>query len=177
MSIMKTGRLKQINIPILYYLKYFYLRVLKDDPVDLCRVWKDDIGSMDFYIWCIIVGLPLVLGPVLTFFMEFLFCMGRQFSGVTSIDTSTRPQQRYIVTALSALISISFSTNLVVTEKYLQPVFNLNQFISLMLKYFLGSIDLILAPLIICLIDSEIRQGIVFLYKRKRERPGTGNLR
>ena len=118
-----------------------------------------------------------MLGTVLTFFMEFSFYMGRQFSGVSSIDTSTRPQQRYIVTALSALLTISYSTNLVLTEKYLQPVFNLNQFISLMLKYFLGSIDLILAPLIICLIDTEIRQGIVFLYKRKRERPGTGNLR
>ena len=103
--------------------------------------------------------------------------MVRQFSGVSSIDTSTRPQQRYIVTALSALIIISYSTNLVLTEKYLQSVFNLNQFNSFMLKYFLGSLDLILAPLIICFIDSEIRQGIVWIYKRKRTRPGTENFR
>ena len=119
----------------------------------------------------------MLLGPLLTFFMEVLFSLGRQFSGVSSIDTSTRPQQRYIVTALSALVTISYSTNLVLAEKYLQSVFNLNQFISFMFKYFLGSIDLILAPLIICVIDNEIREGIVFLYKRKRERPGTGNLR
>ena len=145
--------------------------------MDVCRVWKDDIGDKDLYIWFINVGLPILFGPVLTFFVEFLFWMVRQFSGVSSIDTSTRPQQRYIVTARTALVIISYSTNLVLTEKYLQPVFNLNQLTSCMLKYFLGSLDLIFGPLIVCFIDSEIRQGILWIYKRKRTRPVTGNLR
>ena len=175
--IIKPGRFLKLLF-IIYYLKCFYFRVLKDDAVDLCRVWKDDIGSNEFYIWCIIVGLPPNSAGTCFNILHGVFIFhGNTVSGVSSIDTSTIPQQRYIVTALSALVTISYSTNLVLTEKYLQPVFNLNQFISLMLKYFLGSIDLILAPLIICLIDTEIRQGIVFLYKRKRERPGTGNLR
>ena len=36
---------------------------------------------------------------------------------------------------------------------------------ALITKYVLGSADLILTPLIICLMDSEIRQGIFFLFR------------
>ena len=49
MPIIKPGRFVKL-LSIIYYLKCFYFRVLKDDAVDLCRVWKDDIGSNEFYI-------------------------------------------------------------------------------------------------------------------------------
>ena len=44
-------------------------------------------------------------------------------------------------------------------------------------KSVLGSLDLFLTPAIVSLTDSEIREGITFLYRRKRARPGTGYLR
>ena len=44
-------------------------------------------------------------------------------------------------------------------------------------KYVLGSGDLLLTPAVVCLLDPEIRQGVASLFRRKRERPGTGYLR
>ena len=49
------------------------------------------------------------------------------------------------------------------------------QFIQV--KYVLGSGDLIFTPLIVSSMDGEIKQGICYLFRRKRERPGTGYLR
>ena len=47
----------------------------------------------------------------------------------------------------------------------------------LQVKYVLGSGDLIFTPLIVSSMDGEIKQGICYLFRRKRERPGTGYLR
>ena len=151
--------------------------MLKDDPLDICRVWKDKIELSDVFAWCFVVGIPIVFGPILTFLLKLDFHLAERVSGESSIDTSTRPQQRYIVATISLLIITSNSIHLLIAEKYLTPSFSLDLFTSLLLKYFFGSLELVLAPFIICLMDNEIKQGIRFLYRRKRKRPGTGNLR
>ena len=112
--------------------------------------------------------VPLIFGPFLIWFLEYLFPTRQEMDGVFWKHASSRYQRLCIVTVLSIVVTVSYSTNLIVTEKYLQPIFNINQFTSLILKYVLGSVDLILAPFIICLMDSDIRQGISDIYKRRR---------
>ena len=143
-------------------------RILKDDVVDICQVWNDNISLREILIWVVIVMLPLIFGPFLTWFLEYLFSTRKEMDGVFWKHASSRYQRLCIVTVLSIVVTISYSTNLIVTEKYLQPIFNINQFTSLILKYVLGSVDLVISPIIICLLDSDIRQGISDIYKRKR---------
>ena len=154
-----------------------HFRIFKDDVIDLCSVWTNNINYRDITLWLLLVAIPFLMGPVLTLALTFLFWVKNAFSGVSRKNIRTRNKRPCIVTILSILVTISYSTNLIVTEKYLQPIYNLNQFHSLILKYFLGSIDLILSPLIICLMDIDIRQGIYYIYIRKRTRSITGTLR
>ena len=142
----------------------------------MCRVWKDTIGLRDITIWVLIVGAPIVMGPVCTMILEFLFLLKHTISQVSNEDPITRPEQQILVTALAVLVTVSYSTNLLVTEKYFTPIFELNQFTSLILKYFLGYIDVILAPIIICLVDTKIRQGISIIFNRKRTRSVAGSI-
>ena len=154
-----------------------HFRIFKDDVIDLCNVWTNNINYRDITLWLLLVAIPFLMGPVLTLALTFLFWVKNVFSRVSRKNIRTRNKRPCIVTILSILVTISYSTNLIVTEKYLQPIYNLNQFHSLILKYFLGSIDLILSPLIICLMDIDIRQGIYYIYIRKRTRSITGTLR
>ena len=152
-------------------------RIFKDDAIDLCTVIKNVPGYRDITIWVLVVALPFVLGPVLTLTLEILSCLRNTISGVSTKDTTTRKQRQCMLTVLSMLVTLSYSTHLLVTEAYLQPVYNLGMFDSLMLKYCIGSMDLILTPLIICLLDIDIRHGVFYIYKRRRTRSITGTLR
>ena len=145
--------------------------------MDLCRIWKDESSYGDQVIWLVLVVLPILFGPVLAFTLEIFIHLVESFSKQSCVDTSTRPQQRWIVASFSVLMTTTYSTNLILAEKYLHDWLQLSQLNALLCKYFLGSLELTLAPCLICLVDTEIRQGIVFLYRRKRARPGTGHLR
>ena len=142
--------------------------VIKEEAVDFCWVWKDNVGTREIIIWMILVLLPVGLGPLLMFLLQFLLYMKNCCYGVQKPGICSRTTQCCTVTLLSLLVVISYSSYLLVVEKYIQPAFHLSQLQLFLLKYFLGSADLILAPLVICLLDKQLRQGVVFLYRRRK---------
>ena len=147
-------------------------RILKDDTIDLCTVLKPGLDYRDAVIWVAVVATPFLLGPVLSLVLECVCCVG----GVVTTD-NTRRQQQLLVCLLSVLTTLSYSTSLYLTEEFFQPLFNLNIFSSFLLKYFCGSLHLVLVPAFICLLDIDIRHGVVCVYRRKRTRSYTGTLR
>ena len=143
-----------------------------------------------------LVGLPTTIGPCLIFFLSVCIRMIHSVkeSDETEVDTSHIPGQRRVVNLASLLASVTLSIKILVAEAVFSDVETENtyllglmvtiitkaichRYLSYQIKYVLGSADLLLTPLIVALADSEIRQGIIFLFRRKRERPGTGYLR
>lgn len=96
-----------------------------------------------------------------------------------NFSISDRPAQRRVLTLMSVMFGLLYSVQLLIPEHFIQnPLSSPAEYLrGLLAKYFVGSLDLILTPVIVTLTDSEIREGINFLYRRKRERPGTGYLR
>ena len=143
-----------------------------------------------------LVGLPTTIGPCLIFFLSVCIRMIHSVkeSDETEVDTSHIPGQRRVVNLASLLAAVTLSIKILVAEAVFSDVETENtyllglmvtiitkaichRYLSYQIKYVLGSADLLLTPLIVALADSEIRQGIIFLFRRKRERPGTGYLR
>jgi hypothetical protein len=153
-------------------------RIFKDDISDLCSVWTNNIGYCDITLWVLLVTILFLMSPVLTLALNFLFWVKNAFSQVSRKNIRTRNKRPCIVTILSMYIGHHVILNqphsyreVFTTNVQPQPIH------SLKLKYFLGTIDLILSPLIICLMDIDIRQGIFYIYIRKRTRSITGILR
>ena len=117
-----------------------------------CQWWVDNVELPSLYYVCVCVYSLDVWSPLL----------GSTSHPWTFYSKST--QQSSWIPARS-LGKISHQTSFSSGRSHHQA------------KYFVGSLDLILTPVIVTLTDSEIREGINFLYRRKRERPGTGYLR
>ena len=136
----------------------------------MCTVLKSGVSYRDVVIWVVVVVIPFLLGPLLSLVLEFLWCFIT--CGVTT--RTQQQQQQHMVLLLSALVTISYSIRLLITEEYLQPLYSLDSLSSLLMKYLCGSLHLVLVPLIICILDIDIRHGVICLYKRKRTRSYTG---
>ena len=53
---------------------------------DLCVIWEDHLGFRRKTSWVLVVGLPLLLGPVLSLFLEFVFSLIHKLDGNISTD-------------------------------------------------------------------------------------------
>ena len=53
---------------------------------DLCVIWEDHIGFRRKTSWVLVVGLPLLLGPVLSLLLEFVFSLIHKLDGNISTD-------------------------------------------------------------------------------------------
>merc|ERR1719370_2211518 len=100
--------------------------VIKEEAVDVCWVWKDSVSSREIFIWVILVLLPVGLGPLLMFLLQFLLYMKDCCQGVSKEGASSRTTQYCTLTILSVIVVISYSSYLLVVEKYIQPAFHLN---------------------------------------------------
>ena len=53
---------------------------------DLCVIWEDHIGFRRKTSWVLVVGLPLLLGPILSLFLELVFSLIHKLGGNISTD-------------------------------------------------------------------------------------------
>ena len=53
---------------------------------DLCVIWEEQIGFRRKTSWVLVVGLPLLLGPILSLFLELVFSMIHKLGGNISTD-------------------------------------------------------------------------------------------
>ena len=53
---------------------------------DLCVIWEDHIGIRRKTSWVLVVGIPLLLGPILSLFLEFVFSLIHKLDGDNSTD-------------------------------------------------------------------------------------------
>ena len=118
------------------------------------------------------VALPLFLGPLLVTLIKKLTCFyERIFKRRFSVDVIEKFPM--LLTALIVCLSNSF--DLLLTEKYLAHMLELSHLSCIFVKYFIGSTDLVLVPLIIFIMDNDIWFGIKLVYKRKRVKSVSGS--
>ena len=72
-----------------------------------------------------------------------------------------------MLTTLSILVTTTYSTKLILVEKMSQSFLYLNQIHSLLCKYLVGSLDIVLAPLIILIMDKDLFKVMTDIYKRR----------
>ena len=53
---------------------------------DLCVIWEDHIGFRRKTSWVLVVALPLLLGPILSLFLELVFSLIHKLDGNISTD-------------------------------------------------------------------------------------------
>ena len=144
--------------------------------VDYCNIWTEEPSFRETVIWILLACFPLAIGPFATLLVEFILYM-KTIMFKTNDDRYYQRKSCTIVLLLAIVVFLCYSINLLLAEKYLKQFLQLSHFSCLLLKYFLGSLHLVVTPVIVCLLDTKIRKGIGFLYRRRRKRPGTGNLR
>ena len=133
-----------------------------------CSVWNDNISPADIIFWIILVAIPVIFGPILTSLLELLSYVKKKYSKAPHPDTPSLIRS-WIIVILSAVIVLgTYSTNLLLAEMYMKEYFEWNYFKLLMVKYFLGSIDIMLIPLVVVLIDTQLRQGLVVIFYAKK---------
>ena len=59
---------------------------MEDGDNGLCVIWDEDIGLMKLTSWVTVVGLPLLLGPVLSLLLELVLSLIHFLHGSTSTD-------------------------------------------------------------------------------------------
>ena len=76
-------------------------------------------------------------------------------------------RRKQMVTFLSILVTATYSTKLILVEKIAKPFLNLNLVSLLLCKYLVGSLDIVLAPLIILMLDKDLMKTMTDIYKRR----------
>ena len=145
-------------------------KILREEDIAVCGVWNDsDQGARrNAMLWLILVGAPVILGPVLTSVLEFCFYVTKMCSRSKHPETPSVFRQWMMFIMISVAIFPSLAFHLWLTEAVRGKYLQLNYFESLILKYFVGNSDIFIVPCLIIFMDPVIGRGLKFIcYSRK----------
>ena len=145
------------------------IQIVRDMDITYCPVWNDAIAPHDIIVWVILVALPVIFGPLITIIMEIFFFAKKKCSRAQYPITPSHMRYWIIITMLSVILLGTYSTHLWLAEKYMKDYFQWNFFECLMAKYFLGSIDIMVIPLVIVTVDKQIRLGLGVVSEAKKK--------
>ena len=138
--------------------------VTRDVDVTFCKVLGKQEDLFDIFMTMVVIIIPLLLGPVLTAFLELFGIIKDHAMDSPKIEPSNRGRQRCLMYVLASLSVGSYLANLYLVEAFMQiEVFHL-----LLLKYVLGYADLVFVPLVIIILDPNVRGGVGEVYRSKR---------
>ena len=144
--------------------------VTRDVDITFCKVWGMQPGLFDMFFTLVVIVLPLVLGPVLITFLEVFQYAKNCSSKSPPPEPSNRGRQLCLVYVLSSLSIGSYLANLYLVEGFIFAMYKLKVFHLLLLKYVVGYADLIFVPIVIIMLDPDVRGGVGEVYRSKRAR-------
>ena len=145
------------------------IKILRKVDITYCPVWNDNISKKDILFWVILVAIPVIFGPLLTGVIELFYYLKKKCSKDPYPDTPSLVRYWIIVMTSAAVVLGTYSTHLWLAEKYMKEYFGWNYFICLMVKYFLGSIDIMVIPLLVVIIDKQLRQGLGVICQARKK--------
>ena len=122
----------------------------------------------DILFTLLILILPLAIGPLLTAILELIHLLTNYQSKCGQSENSLRGRHLALLHVLAWLSIGSYLANLYLAEGVLLNIYNFNIFHILVFKYVLGYADLIFVPVIIIIMDQDVREGVSEIYKSKR---------
>ena len=143
------------------------IQISRDVDMTYCPVWNENISWRDIILCTILVIIPVICGPILTCIMEvFCYCK-KNTSKTPHPHTPSKIRYWVIVILYGVIILAAYLTNLCLAEWYMTQ-FKLDYFYCLVVKYVIGSIDIMLIPLLVVTIDNNLREGLVFIFYAKK---------
>ena len=143
--------------------------ILRNVDISYCPVWEPNVSDGDKVFWAILVLIPLLIGPVLASFLEFVYFLKKKLSKTAYPETPSVLNYWLMILVTSIVILVTYTINLVFVETYIKANFEWTYFTLLLVKYFVGSLDIIIVPLVIISMDKKLRFGVRFLYNVKRQ--------
>ena len=143
-------------------------KIIKNVDIPFCKVWHLQTSMMDILYTLLILILPLAMGPLLTGLLELIQCLTTSQSKFRQSEDNHRGRQLALLHILAWLSIGSYMANLYLAEGVLLHIYNFSIFHILMFKYVLGYADLIFVPIIIILIDKDVREGVAEVYRSKQ---------
>ncbi|XP_023319532.1 uncharacterized protein LOC111694757 [Eurytemora carolleeae] len=150
--------------------------ITRDVDVAFCQVYSEKLSPVDISLWILLVGIPLIFGPVLTGFLEIFFQLKRCLSRPPHPPVPRRRGLWIFLFLVSASIFCSYTTNLILSAAILPTYFKLTYFQLLLIKYVGGWMDIFTFPIFVIMTDKNIRNSIVIVYtlrQSKRIRKGS----
>ena len=132
--------------------------------ITFCKVWHLQTDMVDIIYTLLILILPLALGPFLTAILQLIHFLTTSRQS----ENNHRGCQLALLHVLAWLSIGSYLANLYLAEGVLLNIYNFNIFHILIFKYVLGYADLIFVPIIIIIMDPNVREGVAEVYKSKQ---------
>ena len=141
--------------------------IVKSLDITFCKVWHLHTELMDCLLTLLILVLPLVLGPLLTIILELIIHLSSPPIKPGYAEDYQRSRQMALLHLLSWFSAGSYLSNLYLAESVFLSVYNLNIFPVLILKYVVGYADLLYVPLLLMLLDRNVREGMGEVYRSR----------
>jgi len=136
--------------------------------ITFCKVWDLESDFFDAFFTLFVIVLPLFFGPVLTALLEAYQAIRRLRTKSPPVERSNRRRHLCLVYVLASISIGTYLANLYLVEGVIFSLYHLNGFELLMLKYVLGYSDLIFVPLLIIVMDPDVRGGVCEVCRNKR---------
>ena len=143
------------------------ITIMRDMDLTYCSVWNNNVSSSDLIFWLLIVALPLFFGPFLTTMLELLYSMKKKCSKAPYPVTASLFRYWLILILSSVIATATYSTHLLLAEAYMENYFQMNFFQLLVGKYFFGRLELMIIPLLVILVDKQLREGVCIVFYSK----------
>ena len=136
--------------------------------ITFCKVWHLQTDMVHIIYTLLILILPLALGPFLTAILQLIHFITTSQQKARQSENNHRGCQLALLHVLAWLSIGSYLANLYLAEGVLLNIYNFNIFHILIFKYVLGYADLIFVPIIIIIMDPNVRGGVAEVYKTKQ---------
>jgi len=130
-----------------------------------CGVWNTEKETkQNFIIWSVLVAIPILIGPILTVSMEFFLYLRKKCSKNKQPETPRLVTYWVIILLSSSVILPLLSLHLWLTELLIELEFLKDDYATgLVLKYFIGNLDIFLVPCFVISVDPVIRHGLRYI--------------
>ena len=142
--------------------------VTKDVDTIFCAVWNNPDSFHGFAVWVLFVLIPILIGPVLSSFMELLHTIVKKCSSQEYPATPSQFRAWVSIHLMSMVTMTTYTLHLWLVETHISRQFGLDFYTSLLLKYFFGNMDMIIIPMIALFVDTKIREGLGVMFTAKK---------
>ena len=143
-------------------------KITRTVDITFCMVWHLGKDIIDIIFTHVILIIPILFGPMLTSLLTLAYCAIKCKDNTSHPDDDKTCSQLGLLHVLAWLALGSYTLNLYLVEGVLFNIYNFSIFEMLLLKYVVGYADLIYVPIVIIIMDKDIREGVVEIYRQKR---------